>query len=125
MTSSTKRSTSYNEKVVPGTISLKLAARLPEMPTRYSTAVTSIAAMEQQVQGILNGIDPALPTIRYPFYLNFGREVWKKRNQGFADGALVKAATDLSDKYVAYGCVLTTIQQIALDVFNITIPGGA
>ena len=100
-------------------MSLKVASALTGMKSGFATAVQSLVPVEMQIQALLNGAD--VPTIQYPFYLNFGREIWKKIHEGIDGTTLASSAQSLHDKYVAYGLLTANLQAIADQVFNITV----
>ncbi|MFZ1946906.1 MAG: hypothetical protein WAW06_05120, partial [bacterium] len=81
--------------------------------------VGQLVQVGYKVQAILN--KAGVPTIQYPFYLNFGREMWAISARGTHGPALLDRATDLHAKYVSYGLATAELKKIALDVFNCTI----
>lgn len=119
MRSTADRAAAYDAKVVPATVGLKVAAQLAGMKTGFAAFLDSLVPKEQQIQGLLNG--NAIPTIQYPFYLNFGREMWGLRNRGIDGAALEAMAQSLHDKYVLYGLATARLVEIADSVFNITV----
>lgn len=121
MQTDTQRKESYAAKNVAATVALKVASRLSGMKTGFSTAVQSLVPIEIQIQGILNGSTPAVPTIQYPFYLNFGREIWAARYKGIAGSALTLRAQGLSTFYQAKGYTAAVLIIIALDCFGLTV----
>jgi hypothetical protein len=114
-----QRIAAYLAKTVPGTISLKVAAVLEGMKTGFTSATESLVPMETQVQGLLN--DANEPTIQYPFYLNFAREIWAKIRLGIDGPSLASLAQSLHDKYEAYGLATAVLIDIADQVFGITV----
>ena len=114
------RQAKYDLKYDPTTVGLKVAAQLPGMKTGFSAAIISLVQAEQQIQGILND-DGGVSIIQYPFYLNFGREVWKKVGIGIAGPALTSESQLIADKYIAYGLDCTILAKIALDVFTVVV----
>jgi hypothetical protein len=114
-----RRIASYLAKTVPATMSLKVASQLTGMKSGFAGAMTSLVPMEIQIQGILNSAN--VPTIQYPFYLNFGREIWSKQREGIDGPTLAAVGQSLHDKYVAYGLKTATLTDIADQVFNITV----
>lgn len=122
MKSDADRSASYNSKTTAATVALIVAATLPDQRSNFAdpAGMSALVAKEQQIQGILNGLTPAVPTIHYPCYLNFGRELWKLTRKGISGVALVAAAQGVRDKYNYKGFLTaTTLDKIALDVFNV------
>jgi len=115
-----QRQDKYAAKNVAATVSLKVASMLASMKTGFADQAQSFVAKEIAVQGALNVIG-TVPTILYPFYLNFGREIWGLSRKGVAGTALNFMAESLSTKYQSYGCVKNNLISIANDVFNVTI----
>lgn len=121
MRSSTDRIDKYERKTVATTTGLKIASGLSIMKSEFSSAVQSLAPIEQQIQGILNG-EAAVPTCQYPFYLCFGRELWALNRRGIDGAAAVLRAITIQAKWVDMGLDDTITTKIALDIFNIVIP---
>jgi hypothetical protein len=117
--SDAERIASYLAKTVPATVSLKLASVLAGMKTGFSAAAQSLVPMEISVQAILNDAD--VPTIDYPFYLSYAREVWKRIRLGIDGPTLASVAQSLHDKWEAAGLASATLVDIADQVFNITV----
>jgi len=116
-----QRKDAYAAKNVAATVALKVASRLSGMKTGFGTAVQSLVPIEIQIQGILNATTPAVPTIQYPFYLNFGREIWGAKNAGIAGPALTLRAQGLSTFYQAKGYSGAVLIAIALTCFSLTV----
>lgn len=119
MRSDIQRGEAYVAKTAPTTVGLKVAAVLAGMKTGFSAAITDLVPIEMQVQGLLNSYD--VPTIQYPFYLNFAREIWAKRHAGIDGDSLIAVAQSLHDKYVLYGLTTAHLVDIAKVVFAITV----
>ena len=122
MKNDAQRIASYLAKTVPATVSLKVASMLGGMKTGFAasmTGLTGLADTETLIQGVLN--DANVPTIQYPFYLNFGREIWSKQRLGVDGPTLVAVAQSLHDKYEAYGLATATLVDIADQVFHIAV----
>lgn len=109
----------YGVKTAPTTVGLKVAARLTGMKTGFEAAIGALVPIEQQVQALLNAA--AVPTIRYPFYYAFAREIWTMDNAGISGDALAAAAQSLHDKWEARGLATARLVEIADSVFNITV----
>ena len=90
MKNDAERIASYLAKTVPATLGLKIAAMLGGMQSGFSSAVGPLVAMEVAIQGLCNSA--AVPTIQYPFYLNFGREIWKLEHKGIDGPGLLASA---------------------------------
>jgi hypothetical protein len=119
MLTDAQRIASYLAKTVPATMSLKVASVLGGMKTGFSSATQSLATMEATVQGHLNDAD--VPTIDYPFYYNFAREIWAKLRLGIDGPTIASVAQSLHDKYESYGLDSANLVMIADAVFNITV----
>jgi len=109
----------YGAKIAPTTVGLKIAAMLGGMKSGFATAIGNLVPIEQQIQGLLNAA--AVPTIRYPFYLAYGREIWGIRNRGIDGDTLTLMAQSLHDKWETRGLATATLVEIADTVFNITV----
>jgi len=114
-----QRYAAYLLKTVPATVSLKVAAVLSGMKTGFSAAINDLVPIEQATQDRLNLA--AVPTIQYPFYLNFAREVWAKKFRGIDGPGLLASAQSLHDKYVTYGLDTAILVDIADSVFTLTV----
>jgi hypothetical protein len=117
--SDTDRIAKYNAKVAAATVALKVAARLERMKSDYATFAQEITAIEISIKSEL--ADLAGPSIAtYPLYLSFGRELWKA-GKTYSQPLLDAYAQVIADKWITRGCDCAMCQQIAYNVFNITI----
>jgi len=114
-----QRIASYLAKTVPATLSLKVAAVLGGMQSGFAAACNDLVPIEIAIQAECN--IAAVPTIQYPFYLNFGREIWKLEHKGIDGPGLIASAQSLHDKYVSYGLDTALLVSIADKVFTITV----
>jgi len=122
MKSDTARAEAYDAKTNAATVGLIVAAVLPNARTNFAdpAGMSDLVAKETQIQGILNGTAPAVPTIYSPFYLAFGRELWALTRRGIAGPALTNAAQGVRDKWNYKGFLTAgLLDQISLDVFNV------
>ena len=119
MRTETERTDQYAAKTAATTVGLKVAARLTGMKTGFEAAINQIVPIMQQVQGLLNAA--SIPTIRYPFYYAYAREIWHKENEGINGAALTVAVQSLHDKWEANGLATATLIEIADTVFSITV----
>lgn len=119
MRSSAQRRDMYNQKVPAATVGLKIAAVLPDMKTGFSAAINALVPIEQQVQGLLNAGN--VPTITYPFYYAFAREMFGLVQRGVNGATLETMAQALHDKWVARGLTTARVIEIADTVFNVTV----
>lgn len=116
-----QRVAAYTAKTVATTVGLKVASQLSLMKSGFASAAASFYAKEVIIQTTLNG-EGDVPTIQYPFYLNFGREMWGLSQRGITGAALVAMGTSLKTKYTSYGLDATNLSKVALDAFSIVIP---
>ena len=63
-----------------------------------------------------------MPTIHYPFYLCFGRELFALSRREISGESLCKEAAVLSAKWKARGLTEAVLQAIRTDVFNVASP---
>jgi len=120
MVTDAQRIANYIAGYVPTTVGLKIASMLSGMKSYFAPAISDLVRVELLIQGILNlnGIQP----IQYPFYLDFGRELWKRQWKGIDGASLLLFAKPLRAKYVSWGLELTKLDEIALTVFGLSIP---
>jgi len=116
----TKRIDNWNEKYNLERVTAILTEKRPKMLERVSNAIVSLASMEQQVKQVCDG--SGVPTIQYPFYLCFGREMWKLLNKDISGESLAQEAAVLIAKWVARGLSQAVLQAIRTDVFNVSAP---
>lgn len=122
MKSDAERSARYDAKTNAATVGLIVAAVLPDARSNFADplGMSDLVAKEQQIQGLLNDEDTPVPTIDYPFYLGFGRELWALTRQGIAGASLQRAAQGVRDKWNYKGFLVAgVLDEIALNVFNI------
>lgn len=121
MKSDVNRTVKYGQKYVAATVSLKVASQLQTMKAGFGDlgGMADLYAKEVLIQGALNALTPSVPTIYYPYYLNFGREIWALTRKGIGGNALIDQAHSLKTKYVGYGLTGATID-VVVALFNIT-----
>ena len=101
-----------------------LVERLLESPAieaRIQGSFDDIYAAESLVRAVLNAA--GVSVILYPFYLSFGREMWKLTNRISGESAAQEAAI-LIAKWVARGLTLSVLESIRYDVFGVSAPAG-
>jgi hypothetical protein len=118
----TVRIANYTKKVTAVRSSTTVGARLSSMVPNAAQVQNSLYSMEAEVRTVLNAAGQ--PTIMYPFYLNFGRELWALRRRGVSGESLAIEAAVLIAKWVAQGLVQATLQDIRTDVFTIPAPAA-
>ena len=101
-------------------IKLRLDAKRPKMLQHVSAVQPMLAAMELQVKQVCDG--KGVPTIQYPFYLCFGREIWSLTRKEISGESLALEAATLIAKWVARGLTSAVLQAIRTQVFNVGAP---
>ena len=119
MRTDAQRIASYDTKSNPTTVAPVVTAQLPDMKSGFASKVQSLATFEQTAQASMNAA--GIPTIQYPFYLNFGRELWALAARGVSGTTLKNMAQSLKEKYVLYGLAEPNLIQWAADWFQITL----
>jgi len=116
----TRRVENWTAKVTPERTVTDLNAQLGSMSENAKATFVSITVMEQQVRALLNG--SGVPTIQYPFYLNFGRQLWSKIRKGMAGESLATEGAVLVAYWVAQGLTQSVLEAIRSQVFNVAAP---
>ena len=122
MRSDAERIAAYTSKTLPSTVALIVTAQLPGMKSGFAPKASALAAKETAIQAHLNGI--SFPTIQYPFYINFGRELWALTVRGISGSTLITMATSLLQKYIRYGLSSDELIAIASEIFQLDLAGG-
>jgi hypothetical protein len=76
--------------------------------------------METQVKQVLD--TEGVPTVDYPSYLAYGRELWSLVQREVSGTSLQLEALVLLNKWVARGKTQSVLEAIRLQVFNISAP---
>jgi hypothetical protein len=116
----TKRIDNWNTKYNLERVNAILTEKRPKMLQNVSSAVPLIAAMELQVKQVCDGA--GVPTIQYPFYLCFGREMWALTRKDISGESLALEGAVLIGKWVARGLTQSLLKSIRTDVFNVAAP---
>jgi hypothetical protein len=93
----------------------------PSSVARIKASFDGIYAAETEVRQILNAA--GVSTIQYPYYLAFGREMWKLTNRISGESA-AKGAGALMAKWEVRGLSETLLAQVCYDVFGVSAPAG-
>jgi len=118
----TRRISNWDAKYETERIKAVLDARRPAMLSRFTAVTPVLAEMEISVKQVLDG--QGVATIRYPFYLDFGREVWALQGKGVSGESLKQEVAVLVAKWEARGLELPVLQAIRDDVFNVGAPSA-
>jgi hypothetical protein len=116
----TRRIAKWNAKFNTERIKGILDDLRPAMLANVTAVFPMITAMELQVKQVCDGAGVA--TIQYPFYLNFGREIWALTRKEVSGESLAKEAATLIAKWKARGLTEAVLQGIRTDVFNVAAP---
>jgi len=116
----TTRIENWNGKYNLERVNAILTEKRPKMLEHVSSVVPMMAAMELQVKQVCDGA--GVPTIMYPFYLCFGREIWALSRKDISGESLAIEAATLIAKWVARGLTQAVLQAIRTDVFNVAAP---
>jgi len=116
----TKRIANWDEKYNIERVTAILTEKRPSMKTNMSAAFTSIALMETKVKQVCD--ESTVPTIQYPFYLCFGRELWSLTRKEIGGDSLMAETAVLIAKWVARGLQAPVLEQIRTEVFNVGAP---
>ena len=88
----TRRIAKWNAKFDTTRVKATLDDLRPAMLANVTAVFPLITAMELQVKQVCDGA--GVPTIQYPFYLNFGREIWAlTRKEVSGESLALEAAT--------------------------------
>lgn len=117
------RSDVYTAKTNPATVALLVAATLPGQRHNFADprGMSSLTSLEQQAQGFLNATTPAIPTILYPSYLSFCRQLWSLRRRGITSTALLLAATGIKESWKERGLQNLTLSALTRELFGLDI----
>ena len=115
-----KRIAKWNAKFSTERIKGALDDMRPQMYTAVQGVFPMLAAMELQVKQVCDS--SAVATIDYPFYLAFGREVWRLTRSDISGDSLALEVQILLTKWVARGLTQAVLQDIRTQVFNVSAP---
>ena len=116
----TRRIAKWNAKFNTERIKATLDDMRPTMLQNVTAVFPMITAMELQVKQVCDGA--GVPTIQYPFYLNFGREIWALSRKEVSGESLAQESAILITKWTARGLQGPVLQAIRTDVFNVAAP---
>jgi len=122
MTDPARRIENWDAKFDTAAIKATLDKKRPKMLEHVSSVVPLMTAMELQVKQTCDAA--GVPTIQYPFYLCFGREIWALTRKDISGESLAKEAATLIAKWVARGLTQSVLQAIRTDVFNVGAPAA-
>ncbi len=115
-----RRIAKWDAKFNTTNIKTTLDTMRPTMLQNVTAVFPLIAAMETQVKQVCDS--SGVPTIQYPFYLCFGREMWSLTRKDVSGESMAQEAAVLIAKWVARGLTQSVLQAIRTDVFNVGAP---
>jgi len=115
-----KRIARWNAKYNTERIKAALDDLRPEMLASVTATFPLITAMELQVKQVLDIAGASI--IQYPFYLNFGREMWRLKRSDVSGNALAEEAAVLIAKWVGRGLTQSVLETIRTQVFDVSAP---
>jgi hypothetical protein len=118
----TKRISNWDEKYNLERVNAILTEKRPTMLANVNSVVPLMTAMELQVKQVCDGA--GVKTIQLPFYLCFGREMWKLVRAEVSGETLAIEAATLIAKWKDRGLTEAVLQGIRTDVFNVSAPIG-
>jgi len=116
----TRRIAKWNAKFNTERIKGILDDTRPAMLANVTAVFPLITAMELQVKQTCDA--SGVPTIQYPFYLNFGREIWALTRKEVSGESLAQEVAVLIAKWTARGLTAPVLQAIRSEVFNVGAP---
>ncbi len=98
-----------------------LDLKRPKMFEHVQSQFVSIGSMELQVKQVCDA--SGVSVIQYPFYLDFGREMWHITHETEMSGeSAAQEAAVLIAKWTARGLTQAVLQAVRTDVFNVSAP---
>ena len=98
-----------------------LDLKRPKMFEHVQAQIVSIVSMELQVKQTCDASGASV--IQYPFYLDFGREMWHMTHENEMSGeSAAQAAAVQIAKWTARGLTQAVLQAIRTQVFNVGAP---
>ena len=115
-----RRVSNWDAKFKTDRIKAVLDDKRDAMFSRVAAVIPAIASMEGQVKQVVDGL--GVPTIQIPFYLDFGREMWRLQDKDISGETLAMEAAVLISKWTARGLTEAVLQAIRTQVFNVVAP---
>ncbi|MEO0080832.1 MAG: hypothetical protein ABIL25_00870 [candidate division WOR-3 bacterium] len=115
-----KRIAKWNAKYNTERIKATLDDLRPGMLESVTFVFPLLAAMELEVKQVLD--QEGVSIIEYPFYLSFGRELWRLKRMNVSGESLAAEAAILIGKWVARGLSQSVLETIRTQVFDIGAP---
>lgn len=118
----TRRIERYLVKSDPELVAQVLKRLRQSMSNRMAQATAELVRWEIRAKQVLNVAD--VPTILYPAYLNFAREVFARKRR-FAGNSLSSEVNRLIEKWVSRQLDRSVLEALRDDQMGSTVPGEA
>jgi len=115
-----KRIAKWNAKYNTERIKATLDELRPAMLANVTAVFPLRAAMELEVKQTLDA--EGVSIIQYPFYLSYGRELWRLKRMNVSGEGLATEAATLLAKWVARGLSQSVLEAIRTQVFDVSAP---
>ncbi len=107
-------------KTEPDAVQERLKALRAAMIRHYQWEQAALWEVETKVRQVLNSAD--LPSILYPFYLDFGREVYARKRR-LSGSSLVREVRVLLEKWVLRGLDREVLNRVRDEAMSVKGPG--
>ncbi len=114
-----KRIEKWRVKTRPERVCATLKDMRGSMERNTEAAQALLVAIETRAKQVLNSAD--VPTILYPFYLNFAREIFSRMLK-FSGPSLVREVNVLLEKWVARTLDRQVLERIRDEAFAVPEP---
>ncbi len=116
----TRRMERWRVKTDPDKVCERLKGLRQAMDRRQEAQQTFLVEIETRAKQVLDSAN--VPTILYPFYLNFAREIYSRRMR-FSGSSLAREVEVLLEKWVARTLDRQVLERIRDEAFAVPEPG--
>jgi hypothetical protein len=111
----------WNANLDGDSLSVKVGRYKEHMLSLVTQRFGELVNMEDSVKAILD--EEGVSTTQYPFYLGFGRQVYRLKRK-FGGGSLINATNIWLQRWVADGYTQAILERIRDTVFALGAPPG-
>lgn len=115
----TKRMERWRLKTEPEEVCVRLKRLRTSMQNRQEHEQKLLVEIETKAKQVLDSAD--VPTVLYPFYLNFAREIYSRRRR-FSGPSLSREIGVLLEKWVARTLNRTVLERIRDEALSVPAP---
>jgi hypothetical protein len=115
----TRRMERWRVKTDPDRVCERLKGLRQAMDRRQEAQQTFLVEIETRAKQVLDSAN--VPTILYPFYLNFAREIYSRRMR-FSGSSLAREVEVLLEKWVARTLDRQVLERIRDETFAVPEP---